>query len=145
MTAMPAALCYAAAFTAGWAVAIPQAILIAGNRPIRHGRWLAAYVAAALALNLLAMPTVALALLLLPGMAGVFSTTFRFALNDLRGLPWHYIGPDPANGPAPGRSRYDLLMWRMASLLHCRPATVAIALELTTAIAVYILATLWNT
>lgn len=144
-TAALAALCYAAAFTAGWAVAIPQAILIADNRPIRHGRWLAAYVAVACALNWLAMPTLALSLLLLPGIAGVFSATFRVALNDLRGLPWHYLGPDPANGPAPGRSRYDLLMWRMASLLHCRPATVAITVELTTAIAVYILSATWST
>lgn len=143
-TAALAALCYAAAFTAGWAVAIPQAILIAENRPIRHGRWLAAYVTVACALNWLAMPTVAMALLLLPGMAGVFSTTFRFALNELRGMSWHYLGPDPANGPAPGRSRYDLLMWRTASLLHCRPASLAIILELTTALAVYILTVIWS-
>lgn len=144
MSAFIAALCYAVAFSAGWLVAIPQAILIADNKPIHHGRWLAAYMVVAFALSWTAMPTVALALLLLPGMAGVFSATFRMALNELRGLPWHYLGPDPANGPAPGRSRYDLLMWRIAAVLRCRPVAVALTLELTTALAVYILIATWS-
>lgn len=144
MSMLAAALCYAAAFSAAWLVAIPQAILIAAHKPIRHGLWLAAYAVVGLLTTWLATPTLALALLLLPGMAGVFSATFRVALNEMRGLPWHYLGPDPANGPAPDRSRYDLLMWRTAAELRCRPVAVALTLELTTALAVYILIVLWS-
>lgn len=144
MNVLLACICYAAAFAAGWLVAFPQAILIADNKPIHHGRWLAAYMVVAFALNWIAMPTVALALVLLPGMAGMFSATFRVALNELRGLPWHYLGPDPANGHVPGRSRYDLLMWRIAAVLRCRPVAVALTLELTTALAVYILIATWS-
>lgn len=135
MNVLLACICYAAAFAAGWLVAIPQAILIQDGRPIRHGLWLTLYVVVGGALAIQAMPTLDLALLVLPGMAGVFSATFRVSLNELRGLPWHYLGPDPASGPAPGRSRYDLLMWRVADLFRCRPVAVATAVELATAVA----------
>lgn len=138
MNAMLAAICYAAAFSAAWSVAIPQAILIDHGRPIRHGLWLAVYAVVGFLTTWMAMPTLGLALLVLPGMAGVFSASFRLALNDLRDLPWHYLGPNPANGPAPGRSVYDLLAWRVAKRLRCRPVAVALTLELGTALAVYI-------
>lgn len=145
MNALLAALCYAAAFSAAWLVAIPQAILIDHGRPIRHGLWLAAYLVVGFLTTWMAMPTLALALLVLPGMAGVFSAAFRWALNDLRDLPWYYLGPDPANGPAPGRSTYDLLAWRIAGRLRCRPVAVALTVELGTALAVYILIAACNT
>jgi energy-converting hydrogenase Eha subunit A len=130
---------YAAAYAAGLLVAIPQAILIQSNKPIRHGLWLSAYIVVGFLSAWMTMPSAACALLASAGMAGVFSASFRFYLNDLRELPTGYLGPDPANGPAPGRSRYDMLMWRTARYFRCPPVRVALFLELGTAAAVYII------
>lgn len=137
MTTLLTALCYAAAFTAAWMVAMVQSALIQDQAPIRHGWWLAGYIVVGFLTTWLAMASLGLALWLLPGMAGVFSASFRLALNELRDLPPGYMGPDPASDPAPGRSRYDEAMWRIAAALNCQPVAVALSIELGTAITVY--------
>ncbi len=122
----------AGAFVSAWW----QARLIQANKPIHHGRWLAAY--AALGYGMAAWsfgPWWALPAAL--GMAGVFSPVFRLFLNAARWLPLDYMGPTTAT--AKGRSRYDLFCWRMALRLRTNPAMVALAMEGSAAIGVAIL------
>lgn len=122
----------AGAFVSAWW----QARLIKANRPIRHGLWLALYAALGYAASALAFgPWWALPAAL--GMAGVFSPVFRLFLNAARWLPLDYMGPDAAT--AKGRSRYDLLCWRMSLRLGVEPVSVAITLETSAAIGVAVL------
>lgn len=119
------------------AAGVWQARLITANKPIRHGRWLAAYIAIGYGSAFVAAGPW-WGILALVGMAGMFSLWFRLVLNLERGLLPSYMGPDPAVGSA-GRSKYDLLCWRFGAKLQWPPVLVAMGIEVSAVFATWII------
>lgn len=122
--------------------AMRQASLIKAGLPIRHGRWLAVYVAIGVLLAVVIIHSW-WSLLALIGMAGIFSMYFRIFLNALRGKLPSYMGPDATDTSAT-RSQYDLLCWRIANILMWPPYMVAICIESTAACGVALLFTFFH-
>jgi len=119
------------------AAAIWQSRLIQANKPIHHGRWLAAYIIIGYgSASVAAGPW--WGILALVGMAGMFSLWFRLVLNLERGLLPSYMGPDPAQGTA-SRSKYDLLCWRLGAKLQWPPVLVAMVIEVSAVFATWII------
>lgn len=112
--------------------AMHQARLIKAGRPIRHGFWLAAYVAVGVVLAAVIIRSWWF-LAALVGMAGTFSMYFRFALNAMRGKLPSYMGPDLSSSSL-DRSRYDLFCWNVAARLGWTPHNVALAMEITASV-----------
>lgn len=119
------------------AAGVWQARLITANKPIRHGRWLAAYIAIGYGSAFVAAGPW-WGILALVGMAGQFSLWFRLVLNLERYLPASYMGPNPALRTA-GRSKYDLLCWRIGAKLQWPPVLVAMAIEVSAVLATWII------
>lgn len=120
------------AIVLAYACAQVHAEMIAAHERIRHGLWLAGYIAVGYGIGyLLYGPVRGIFALLL--MACVFSTWFRTFLNTRRGLLWSYMGPRPGVDSA-NRSRYDLLCWRIAERLGWPPVFVALAAETSVAV-----------
>lgn len=128
--------------------AIWHSFTIADNKPILHGRWLAIWLTVMGAGAALVLRNW-WALLALLGMLGFFSACFRTFLNEYRGKPFSYMGPEPIGAQQSfleawgndfkGRSWYDLICWTIAKRLRCLPVVVALCLEGLAAAGAYVL------
>lgn len=90
---MNLATSYVVAMAGAFFVALIHDLIQSVQMKIRHGLWLVAEILVGLALVMHLGYDVKEGVVVLAGMAGVFSFLFRRLRNAMRGLPWYYLGP----------------------------------------------------